>query len=200
MVASGPRCALGWEVSISYLGRMADSFASQPSIRRFYCAAESAPDWRSMDLRQHSKDLITTVRASGFQAVAKRVKYIREPDRLVSKCDLDIEIVTDLFALKDTYDRTVLFSGDGDFAPTLAHLNQEHGKEILVIGAAGILGREVFGVHAKGIVSTLIYADDLKHQLGGWGGMIASDQRDAESAVVTTSQPPSAARQSGQKP
>lgn len=160
--------ALGWEVSVIDLGRMAAAFASEPSRRRFYCAADFGPDWRSMDLREHSKDLITTVTASGFEAVAKRVKYIREPDRLVSKCDLDIEIVTDLFALKDAYNRIVLFTGDGDFMPALAHLNQEHGKEIVVIGAAGRLGREIFDAHEKGIVSTLIYADDLKHQLDGW--------------------------------
>lgn len=160
--------ALGWEVSVPDLGNMAKSFANQSSLRRFYCAADFGPDWRSMDLREHSKDLITTVTTSGFEAVAKRVKYIRDPEGTVRKCDLDIEIVTDLFALKDAYDRIVLFSGDGDFAPAVAHLNQEHGKDIVVIGAAGMLGREIFDAHEKGIVSTLIYADDLKHQLDGW--------------------------------
>lgn len=162
--------ALGWEVRVGDLGRMATAFSSHSSLRRFYCAADFGPDWRSMDLREHSKDLITTVTASGFEAVAKRVKYIREPDRLVSKCDLDIEIVTDLFAMKGAYDRVVLFSGDGDFMPALAHLNQKHGKAITVIGAAGKLGREIFDAHTKGIISTIIYADDFKHQLDGWWG------------------------------
>lgn len=160
--------ALGWEVSVNDLGRMAKACASHTSLRRFYCAADFGPDWRSMDIREHSKELITTATASGFEAVAKRVKYIREPERLVSKCDLDIEIVTDLFALRDTYDRIVLFSGDGDFTPALVHLNKEHGKEIVVVGVAGMIGREIFDAHASGIVSTLMYADDLKHQLDGW--------------------------------
>jgi len=121
-----------------------------------------------MDLREHSKELITAATVSGFETVAKRVKYIREPEGYVTKCDLDIEVVIDLVALKDNYDRIVLFSGDGDFMLALAHLNQEHGKEIVVISAVGRLGREIFDAHAKGIVSAIIYADDLKYQLDGW--------------------------------
>ncbi|HYC99557.1 NYN domain-containing protein [Brevundimonas sp.] len=160
--------ALGWEVSVTDLGHMASLFAGHASLRRFYCAADFGPDWRSMDLRDHSKELITAATASGFEAIAKRVKYIREPEGYAMKCDLDIEIVTDLFAMKDAYDRIVLFSGDGDFVPALAHLNQEYGKEIVVIGAAGRIGREIFDAHTSGVVSTIIYADDLKHQLDGW--------------------------------
>lgn len=162
--------ALGWEVSISDLGRMAVSLSAQTRLRRFYCAADFGPDWRSAKLRAHSKELITAATASGFEAVAKRVKYIREADGYVSKCDLDVEIATDLFALKDSYDRIVLFSGDGDFMPALAYLHREHGKEIVVVGAAGTLGRELFDAHAGGVVSTILYADDLKHHLDGWWG------------------------------
>ena len=161
---------LGWEVSVTDLGRMAGSFASHRALRRFYCAADFGPDWRATGLRGHSEELVTTATASGFQVIGKRVKYLREPDRYVSKCDLDIEIVTDLFALREAYGRIVLFSGDGDFVPALTHLHQEHGKEIAIIGAAGSLGREVFDAHTKGVVSTIIYADDLKRHLDGWWG------------------------------
>lgn len=129
---------LGWEVSVADLGRMACSFASYSSLRRLYCAADFGPDWRSMDLREHSKDLITTVTASGFEAVAKRVKYIRDPEGTVRKCDLDIEIITDLFAMKEAYDRIVLFSGDGDFMPALAHLNRSTARRLSSSGRPAI--------------------------------------------------------------
>jgi uncharacterized LabA/DUF88 family protein len=81
---------------------------------------------------------------------------------------LDIEIATDLFAHRKAYDRVVLFSGDGDFAPMLAHLRRRYHKEVVVVAAVGSLGRELVDAHAQGIVSTLVYADDLRHQLDGF--------------------------------
>lgn len=93
------------------------------------------------------------------------MKYIRERGGYVAKCDLDIEIATDLFALREGYDRIVLFSGDGDFAPVLTHLHRRYGKEVVVVAAVGSLGRELLEAHARGVVSTILYADDLKHHL-----------------------------------
>lgn len=147
---------------------MAQSFASQAHLRRFYCAADFGPDWRAKDLLPHSRTLAAAATAAGFTPVTKRVKYIRRDEGHVSKCDLDIDIATDLFSLRDSYDRVVLFSGDGDFVPALTHLSRNHGKEIVVIGAAGTVGREIFDAHGAGVISTIIYADDLKYQLDGW--------------------------------
>ena len=150
------------------LGRTASSFARFTRLRRLYCAADFGPNWRSVDMKVHSKDLITKATISGFEVVAKRVKYIREEGGYVTKCDLDIEIATDLFALQKSYDQIVLFSGDGDFVPALTHLNRRHGKEIVVVAAVGSLGREFIDAHAQGVISAIIYADDLKHHLDGF--------------------------------
>ena len=159
---------LGWEVNLADLGRMASSLSEFTRLRRLYCAADFGPNWRSMHLKAHSQELITQATTSGFEVVAKRVKYIREEGGYVSKCDLDIEIATDLFALKRSYDRIILFSGDGDFVPALAHLNRRAGKTIVIVAAVGSLGREFIDAHAQGVVSAIIYADDLKHHLDGF--------------------------------
>ena len=164
------RDTLGWDVSIPDLGRMATLFSKHQSLRRFHCAADFGPKAGSMCLSQHSADLIASAEVCGFGVVAKRVKYIRDPGRpsgYVSKCDLDVDIATDLFAQRDAYDRIVLFSGDGDFVRALTYLHQEYGKESVVVSAVGARAQEIIDAHAASVVSAIIYADDLKLRLDG---------------------------------
>jgi hypothetical protein len=69
---------LGWDINVRNLGRMARSFSEPIFLRRFYCAADFGPDWRSKALRVHSTALIAEATASGFEVVVKRVKFMQE--------------------------------------------------------------------------------------------------------------------------
>lgn len=143
-------------------------FAEHCALRRFHCAVDFGRDPRSRRPKRHSKRLIETARESGFDVVTKRVKYINDPEQpsgYLAKCDQDVDIVTDLFQHRDAYDRIVLFSGDGDFVPALAHLHKSGGKESVVVSAREACAFEVVDAHANGITSAVIYAEDLKHAL-----------------------------------
>ena len=103
-----------------------------------------------------------------FEVVSKRVKYIHNQENssgFDKKCDLDVEMTVDLIKERDNYDFVILFSGDGDLMYAIKYLKEEYGKNCIVFGARGHIGREVFDAKSEGIIENILFAEDFEYRL-----------------------------------
>jgi len=86
----------------------------------------------------------------GYTIRSKEVKSIIDHATMnkTEKCNLDIEIVIDMFNTVDNYDKAVLFSGDSDFERAI-ELIRSRGKRILVVSTYGMIASELINAADK---------------------------------------------------
>ena len=146
---------------------MVKSFSlGQQYLRRFYYGSDYGPKEKSKTLSVWSSSILNRAHINRFQVVTKRVKYIhtREGGYEV-KCDLDVEMATDLIRERDNYDHAVIFSGDGDLVYAIRYLHEMYGKQFIVFGARGHTGSEVQDALKEGVLDRILYADDFAYRL-----------------------------------
>jgi uncharacterized LabA/DUF88 family protein len=161
--------SLRWRVGIKELGTLVKNFSiGSKFLRRFYYGSDYGKNENSQTVTLWSERILGSAKMSGFEIVTKRVKYIHSSDNkfgFEKKCDLDVEMTVDLIKERDNYDTTILFSGDGDLMRAIEYLREEYNKTCFVFGARGHLGREIFDMKNKGIVSDVLFADDFEYRL-----------------------------------
>lgn len=137
----------GWKKTLKRELDPAKLFAylkSYPEISdiRFYFGKDTHPK---------SVDFLETVELVGYTVISKPVKYIFvavvEGEKIYRrKCDFDMEVCIDAHrALKEGCDSFIFFTGDGDYEPLYKMLIELH-KQVIVIYAAGHLGREIWNI------------------------------------------------------
>jgi uncharacterized LabA/DUF88 family protein len=160
---------LKWRIDIVKLGHLVKHFSmGKQFLRRFYYGSDYGPNEKSIILTEWSRAMQEKAKMSGFEVVFKRVKYIHSQDNVhgyEKKCDLDVEMTTDLVKERDNYDTIILFSGDGDLMYALQYLKDYYKKECFVFGARDHIGREVFDAKNNGIVTDIFYAEDFEYRL-----------------------------------
>jgi uncharacterized LabA/DUF88 family protein len=79
----------------------------------------------------------------GYNLVLKPVKTFHGTDGLpVRKANCDVDMAFYLMRDRDTFERAVILSGDGDFLPVLKFL-RENNKEVLVLARGKRTAREI---------------------------------------------------------
>lgn len=160
---------LGWYVGMQELSKLSRHFSSGSKfLRRFYYGADYGKDEKSTVLNEWSRMIFEKADWGGFELIDKRVKYIHSADNIhgfEKKCDLDVDMVVDLFRERDNYDTIILFSGDGDLMSGIRYLGMEYGKKCIVFGARGHVGREVYDAEKEGFVEKICYAEDFEYRL-----------------------------------
>ncbi|MCX6789432.1 MAG: NYN domain-containing protein [Candidatus Gribaldobacteria bacterium] len=79
----------------------------------------------------------------GYELYLKPVKLYEQEDGLTKrKANCDVDMAFYLMKEKDSFERAVILSGDGDFLPVLKHL-RENGKEVIVLARAKRTAREI---------------------------------------------------------
>jgi hypothetical protein len=161
--------SLGWRVGIRELSQLIKRFSTGNSnLRRFYYGSDFGPSESSLLLAPWSRTILDAAVSYGFEVVTKRVKYMHDqdgPSGFSKKCDLDVEMTIDLVGERDSYDRMILFSGDGDLVCALRYLYETYNKECFVFGARNHIGREVFDAREVGIIKGICYAEDFDYRL-----------------------------------
>lgn len=79
----------------------------------------------------------------GFQLILKPVKMYEEEDgstRRKANCDVDMAFY--LMKEKESFDKVIILSGDGDFLPVLKFL-KEKGKEVIILARGPRTAREI---------------------------------------------------------
>lgn len=79
----------------------------------------------------------------GYKLFLKPVKtYFQDDGTTQRKANCDVEMAFYLMKEKDSFDRVVVLSGDGDFLPLLRYL-KEIGKEVIVLARGPRTAREI---------------------------------------------------------
>lgn len=79
----------------------------------------------------------------GYKLVLKPVKtYNDEDGNPLRKANCDVDMTLALTTEKDSFERAIVLSGDGDFLPVLKHL-RENKKEVLVLSRGQRTAREI---------------------------------------------------------
>ncbi len=79
----------------------------------------------------------------GYELYLKPVKlYNQEDGSTKRKANCDVDMAFHLMKEKDTFDRAVILSGDGDFLPVLKYL-KNIGKEIIVLARGVRTAKEI---------------------------------------------------------
>ncbi|MEK7586747.1 MAG: NYN domain-containing protein [Patescibacteria group bacterium] len=161
--------SLGWRVGIQELARFVKKLSQgKVSLRRFYYGSDYGPKERSPSLSLWSANILDRAKMNRFEVLTKPVKYIHDQScdgGYEKKCDLDVEMAVDLIRMCDDYENIVLFSGDGDLVYALRYLHDKFGKLSYVFGARGHVGKEVVDAAREGLITRLLYADDLRYRL-----------------------------------
>ncbi|MBI3273597.1 MAG: NYN domain-containing protein [Candidatus Colwellbacteria bacterium] len=103
------------------------------------------------DVHEKSIAFIEEMSKKGFTVITKPVKYVpaaKVKGKIIyrRKCDFDMEACIDVHALlKQDYQSFIFFTGDGDYDPLYKMLIQLQ-KQVIVVYAAGHLGREIWGI------------------------------------------------------
>jgi uncharacterized LabA/DUF88 family protein len=80
----------------------------------------------------------------GFKMILKPVKVFRGEDGVeIRKANCDVEMAMHLMRDKDTFERVVFLSGDGDFLPVLKYLRNVADKEVIVLSRAERTAKEI---------------------------------------------------------
>jgi uncharacterized LabA/DUF88 family protein len=94
---------------------------------------------------------IDKARKCGFSVQTKEIKMIPQYDEQgkfkgkFPKCNFDVEMTMDMITKIDTYDTTMLFSGDSDFGGLLQYLKSK-GKRVVIISTRNRMSKELQGV------------------------------------------------------
>ena len=79
----------------------------------------------------------------GYELHLKPVKLYEQDDGTTKrKANCDVDMTFYLMKKKDSFDKVVILSGDGDFLPILKYL-KEKGKEIIVLARGSRTAREI---------------------------------------------------------
>jgi len=79
----------------------------------------------------------------GYELHLKPVKLYEQDDGTTKrKANCDVDMTFYLMKEKDSFDKVVILSGDGDFLPILKYL-KEKGKEIIVLARGSRTAREI---------------------------------------------------------
>jgi len=79
----------------------------------------------------------------GYKLFLKPVKrYYQDDETTKRKANCDVDMAFHLMKEKDSFDRAIILSGDGDFLPVLKHLKSQN-KEIIILARAGRTAREI---------------------------------------------------------
>ena len=79
----------------------------------------------------------------GYDLYLKPVKlYHQEDGTTRRKANCDVEMAFYIMREKDSFDRAVILSGDGDFLPVLKHI-KEVGKEVMVLARGRRTAKEI---------------------------------------------------------
>jgi uncharacterized LabA/DUF88 family protein len=110
------------------------------------------------DRNKKSRKFLKKMSEIGWRVVTKPVKHIvlgKIGDQVIKKrkCDFDIEICMDVYALLEKgFESFIFFTGDGDFAPLYRHLISLK-KQVIVIFEKGFVGREIWEIK-RGLFKT----------------------------------------------
>lgn len=79
----------------------------------------------------------------GYELFLKPVKMYEQEDGVTKrKANCDVDMTFCLMKEKDSFDRVLILSGDGDFLPVLKYLKKE-GKEVLVLSRGPRTAKEI---------------------------------------------------------
>ncbi len=79
----------------------------------------------------------------GYKLFLKPVKlYEQEDGSTKRKANCDVDMAFHLMKEKDSFDRVIVLSGDGDFLPVLKHLRSEK-KEVVLLGRGKRTAKEI---------------------------------------------------------
>jgi len=141
----GWRNSLRKEVDVQKLFAYLKTYENIDDIRLYF----------GEDTHPKSKAFLQEAKKIGYTIVSKPVKYILVGDFegkkiFRRKCDFDMEICIDVHkALNQNIESFIFFTGDGDFEP-LYRMLIELRKQVIVVYAAGHLGREIWNIE-KGL-------------------------------------------------
>jgi uncharacterized LabA/DUF88 family protein len=161
--------SLGWPVGIKQLSQLVKHFATgKQELRRFYYGKDYGPKEKSSKLSKWSNRIHTSAQYNNFEIISKRVKYI--PDSkyetgFIKKCNLDIEMAIDLVRMVDSYDRAIIFSGDGDLECVIRLLKEEYDKTFYVFGARDHIGRELIDGQKDKVIDKILFVEDFEYRL-----------------------------------
>lgn len=80
----------------------------------------------------------------GYKLTLKPVKtYINDFGYEKQKANCDVEMAFNLTYHRDSYDRVIVLSGDGDFLPVLKHLRNKENKEVFVLAYGTKTAKEI---------------------------------------------------------
>src|SRR5688500_2113224 len=114
-VANMYYAARGQEVDVDYVALLKTATKGRDLIRAY---AYSGLDPEN----ENQRKFIDFLTKNGYRVVHKDIRKFGD-GRV--KANLDIELVVDLFRLRDRMDIAVIVSGDGDFAPAIRALQDE---------------------------------------------------------------------------
>jgi len=79
----------------------------------------------------------------GYTLILKPVKtYYDANDNPIRKANCDVDMTLLMATEKDSFDRAIMLSGDGDFLPALKYLRQ-NGKEVLILARGPRTAKEI---------------------------------------------------------
>ncbi len=127
--------ARGQDVDVDYVALLKHATKGRDLIRAY---AYSGLDPEN----ENQKKFLDFLGKNGYRVVAKDIRKFGD-GRV--KANLDIELVVDLFRLRDRMDVAVIVSGDGDFAPAIRAL-QDEGVRCEVISFKPNTSSDLFAV------------------------------------------------------
>jgi len=94
--------------------------------------------------RHHSRvRFYKKLESFGYTLILKPVKTHTDAEgNQLRKANCDVDMTLYMATEKDSLDRAIVLTGDGDFLPALKHL-RKHGKEVLVLSRGSRTAREI---------------------------------------------------------
>ena len=107
------------------------------------------------------KNFLNSLIFKGYTVRQKEIKQIKNRDGEIidQKCNVDIEIVIEMFDTIPHYDIAILFSGDSDFVEAVKRLRAK-GKRIICVSEKGYASKELVNE-----VDNFIRLSDLKEHI-----------------------------------
>lgn len=83
------------------------------------------------------------LKSFGYTLILKPVKTYNDVDgNPTRKANCDVDMTLRMATEKDSFDRAIVLSGDGDFLPALKYL-RENGKDVLVLARGPRTAKEI---------------------------------------------------------
>lgn len=125
---------LGW--IIDYAKLLQEFARDRVLVNGFFYTSQPNMDW------EHN--FVRFLSWNGYTVRTKPIKTYVDPISKATtvKCNLDVEMVADMFNTATLYDLAVLFSGDGDFERAVELLRSK-GKRIFAVSTRGMVAYEL---------------------------------------------------------